>query len=124
MQARLRSDRIHAAAVASLPYWEAELEKVKDAYEEHIQRLVSKMLSEKTWCGGCKWNEQSARKNVITKVIFSDTYRFNVHWEIQIEYAEVCINTVKRLIKLTSQETKPFPMLLSDDEYGKIWNEL
>ena len=124
MQARLRSDRIFAACVASLPYWEKELEKCEAKRQAYIEQEIQPLLKKKTWCGGYQFNEASARALIEEGYWDSPYLRPRYTYEGEKKGIEEAISTVKKLMLRTEKPSKPYPVLLSDYEFGLIWDEV
>lgn len=131
MQVRLKVQRAHVAALASLPYWEAELEKARADREAIIVRESAKLLTKKTWCGGFKYNEQSAR------AYFEFGRGCHEHlglyyWQREsgldaanatIDRRQGIIDWLTRFINST-QDKSGFMVILTENQYGWIWTNV
>lgn len=131
MQVRLKVQRAHAAAVARLPYWETELEKARADREAIIVRESATLLAKKTWCGGFKYNEQSARDYFAIGIGCHD-YLSLRYWQRKsglktadstIEYQQGVIDWLTRFIKNT-QDKSGFMVILTEEQYGWIWADV
>ena len=60
MKARISVERVHAAAVASLPYWQEKLEEAKAKAKGKTEYRLQELLAKRNWCGGFKYNEAKA----------------------------------------------------------------
>lgn len=118
MQARLRSDRIHAAAVASLVKHRELMEAAKAEREAENAKEVEKLLRKKTWCGGYKYNQLTARDRV--GFVWDGQEYFGGKWYNLYKK----VSRLETLVENTSVSGKPFPILLNEKDYDLIWKEL
>lgn len=130
MQVRLKVQRAHAAAVACLEYWEAELDKAQVDREAIIVREAAKLLTEKTWCGGFKYNEQSARAacstgeglGILTWLEYKHVSGLDAA-NSTIKYRRSVIDWLTRFINNT-QDKSGFMVILTEEQYGWIWTDV
>lgn len=131
MQVRLKVQRAHAAAVACLEYWQGELDKARADREAIIVRESAKLLTEKTWCGGFKYNEQSAREYFVNGrgvTAYVSWYCWTASSGLDaadrtIEYRQSIIDWLTRFIKNT-QDKSGFMVILTEEQYGWIWTDV
>lgn len=124
MQVRLKVQRVHLAAIASLEYWRDLLGTKEAEYEIAVKEEIDKLLPLKTWCGGFKWNEASARRRVTNPPFeYYYTYSHLRHMRAEISRKKEILETVEYLAEV-STDKHGFMMLLTQEQYNYIWTEI
>lgn len=123
VQVRLKVNRAHAAAAASLNYWDAKLGEAEAELEALTQLHLKDYLKKKTWCGGFKYNEETAR------AALNDAYwmwrKAAGFWaaESKIERLQTISKWLHSFVRSTADK-EGFMVILTQEQYNWIWDEV
>jgi len=124
MQVRLKVQRAHAAIVASIPYWEDRLQAAQDEHQVYIEGRAKRILREKTWCGGYKYNAEQALK--IAREGYYPNSMDHEHFSKTYGQVKIMRNILARMNHLAdyTRDKSGFMIWFEEKDYIKFMSEL
>ena len=121
MKARIAVERVHAAAVASLPYWQEKLDEAEAKARILIDAEIDKRIKSIFWPSTREGVEERLKAGEFGLYCLSRHY--DMRNKFKVPMYEGILEDLQGLIKITAGKAG-FNIQLSESEYNKIWTEL